>query len=37
MLRVLAEADALLIRAADAPALARGAEVEVIPLAALGV
>jgi molybdopterin molybdotransferase len=37
MLRVLAEADALVIRAAHAPALAKGAEVEVIPLAALGV
>lgn len=37
MLRVLAEADALVIRAANAPALAKGAEVVVIPLAALGV
>ncbi|MCU0887396.1 MAG: molybdopterin molybdotransferase MoeA [Rubritepida sp.] len=37
MLRVLAEAEALVIRAPEAPALARGAEVEAIPLAALGL
>jgi molybdopterin molybdotransferase len=37
MLRVLAEAEALVIRAPHAPALARGAEVEAIPLAALGL
>jgi molybdopterin molybdotransferase len=37
MLRVLAEADALLVRAPQAPALARGTEVEAIPLAALGL
>lgn len=37
MLRVLAEAEALVIRAPHAPAIARGAEVEAIPLRALGL
>lgn len=37
MLRVLAGAEALVIRAPHAPALSRGAEVEAIPLAALGL
>ncbi|WP_206935728.1 molybdopterin molybdotransferase MoeA [Roseococcus thiosulfatophilus] len=37
MLRVLAGAQALVIRAPHAPALARGAEVEAIPLDALGL
>jgi hypothetical protein len=37
MLRLLAEAEALVIRAPHAPPLPRGAEVEAIPFAALGV
>lgn len=37
MLRVLAEADALILRAPHAPALAKGAEVEAIPFAGLGL
>jgi len=37
MLRILAEAQALVIRAPHAPALAMGAEVEAIPLDALGL
>jgi len=37
MLAVLASADALILRAPFAPALARGAAVQVIPLASLGV